>query len=194
MLNKNIKYMAGVCAFMACLFACLEYSYSEEPGEEVARGKEERPAMFTMAFTAYYANWAPVWKKFHKIFPVYTEGDYSLPKGAFMYGPSVSVKINRWQIAGNFLYGEFEGNLYSYRYLPDLSGTGTAFILPYRTTLKTKKYDSDLLISYQINTLFKIFFGPKYQGYHYKKEILKIFITQHRMRIYAIIPEVWAPA
>ncbi|MBN1495478.1 MAG: hypothetical protein JXA07_01835 [Spirochaetes bacterium] len=176
MMNKNIKHMAGSFALVACLLALNGASYSQEPADAAAVEREKRAVTFTMAFTAYYANWAPVWKKFHQKAPVYIEGDYSLPKGSFMYGPSVSVTINRWQIAGNFLYGEIEGTLLAYNY-PYMLG-GPPVIFPYRVSLKSKKYDCDLLVSYQINSLFKFFFGPKYQGYQYRKRTFELIISE----------------
>jgi len=173
MLKRNMKHTAGVCALAALLYFFGEYAYSQERGGAAAGGDDARRATFTIAFTAYYANWSPVWKKYRKIFPVYTEGSYTLPKGTFLYGPSVSVKIGRWQISGNFLYGDFRGDLLSYRFTT-VFNAGIPPI-PYRTTMKVKKYDCDLLVSYQINRLFKFFFGPKYQGYQYKKRNIEYF-------------------
>ncbi len=169
MLNRKLGYMAGACVVAAYLFVCTGHAYSEEPGSVIVAEKEKRKVTVSIAFTAYYANWAPVWKIYRKKFPVYTERDFSLPKGTFMYGPSVSLTVDRWQISGSFLYGEFKGSLLSYDFLPPLFSAGPSYILPYSSSLKAKKYDCDLLVGYQINALFKFFFGPKYQGYQYKK-------------------------
>ncbi|HOT46533.1 MAG TPA: hypothetical protein PLM53_17055 [Spirochaetota bacterium] len=160
--------IAVLCVIAAFLFGYVGISHSQELDKSAGAENEDRRVKCVVAFTAYYANWAPVWKKYRYTLPKYSEGDFSLPKGTFMYGPSLSITIDRWQISGNFLYGEFEGNLVAYDFLPVFSASGFGYIIPYSKKMDVKKYDCDLLVSYQINSFFKIFFGPKYQGYQYK--------------------------
>ncbi len=176
MLIKKMIHGAGVCVFSISLLAYNEYSYSQEPKKDIPAEKESSQVTFVAGFTAYYANWTPVWKRYRAQIPAYSQGDFH-PKAAFMYGPSLSVAIDRWQISVNFLYGDFKGSLLSFNYLPDITLQGNNYFYPARTTLGARKYDGDFLVSYQINSLFKFFFGPKYQGYQYKKNISKIYKT-----------------
>lgn len=174
MLGRNVKNLSGACVILLFLLAFSRYAYSQKPEEESPGKEKERGVAVAVAFTAYYANWSPVWNKYRKIYPIYTEGTYRLPKGTFLYGPSVSVRIDRWQISGNFLYGDFKCDLFSYRYLL-VPSPGISAIIPYRTTMRAKKYDCDLLVTYQINSFFRFFFGPKYQGYQYNKRNIEYF-------------------
>ncbi|OHD63582.1 MAG: hypothetical protein A2176_06150 [Spirochaetes bacterium RBG_13_51_14] len=161
----------------ACVFAGYGYSYSQEPEDGDGIEKEASPVTFCIGFTAYYANWAPVWKIYKFFDPVaYNKRDYTLPRGSFMYGPAVSIRINKWQISGNFLYGEFRAAIFAFEFLR--FAPSTSFISPYMVTKKTKKYDSDLLVSYQINKWFKIFFGPKYQGYQNRERNSQKLLTE----------------
>jgi hypothetical protein len=177
MLQKSITHCAAACVVAAFLLGYAEYSYPREPDKSAEVEKDRPRVTCVIAFTTYYANWSPAWKRYRFMYGKYSEGDFTLPKGTFMYGPSVSVTIDRWQISGNFLYGEFMGDLASYDFLPPLSATGSAYLIPYQKKMRVKKYDCDLLVSYEINKFFKFFFGPKYQGYEYKKTTTTYAIT-----------------
>jgi len=177
MFQKIIMHCAVVCIVAAILSGYRELSYALEPDRSAGVEKKDRRVTSVVAFTAYYANWSPAWKKYRFTYVKYSEGDFSLPRGTFMYGPSVSVTIDRWQISANFLYGEFRGDLVTYDYIPPLSGTGYGFMIPYRVRKEVKKYDGDLLVGYEINKYFRFFFGPKYQGYQYKKIFSTSLIT-----------------
>ena len=67
-MNKKLAYCAAVCV-AACVFAGYGYSYSQEPEDGDGIEKEASPVTFCIGFTAYYANWAPVWK-IYKFFEV----------------------------------------------------------------------------------------------------------------------------
>ncbi len=102
-----------------------------------------RAADIAVGASAWYTSWN-----------IELEDDFGTIESemGLMYGPVFSVAfLERWSLAGLFLYGKFED--------PEMNGASV--------WSSQDRYDFDLTVNFAINKVFRIFAGGKYVRFNF---------------------------
>lgn len=136
---------------------------------------------FGIGANAWYTQWIPAWNDGKLFLPpaLMQNMPFSMPVNtntfktnpAFLYGPALSLSINRVSITSVFMYGR----------LNSLS-TGSFLSLPFvmatsRYHRSIDRFDSDSTVGYRVHDAVKLFLGFKYQGYRYNEKLYYLNVT-----------------
>lgn len=139
--------------------------------------------MVTVGGTVYYAGWDPFWRnenRFEMMPPFINkiDGQYVLKAAAPIYGPVIAVGFNeKWGLSLSGLFGTYRYDYSGNTILMDLFAGINSRIFPTQKSRLCYKYDGDLLANYSIERHTRLFFGLKYQGYHYRENGYDLFFS-----------------
>jgi len=86
-------------------------------------------------------------------------------ESGFLYNPVFNVRLGgEWSVSGSFTYGEFSAIKNAAYYEVFAPNPDMSFNRIIRCRVTLKKYDADLLFGRRLGGMFRIFFGPKYNG------------------------------
>jgi hypothetical protein len=125
----------------------------------------------SVGFRAGCFWWQPVWQKYDASDGEVSNGIYSFKyrmNPNAIYGPILGFTINdRWALSWNFQYGRYVANARALIVHPIVP-----IKMPGKIRFVAEKMDSDLLVLVTLAKFARLFFGPRYQGYHYNEKFL----------------------
>ncbi len=139
---------------------------------------------FSIGATCWYAWWSPMFKDrmlniqryIDKTGQEVVDTDNSTEiNPSILGGPVISIGItDNLSFGSTFVYGPFYHARSEYKnFVVNDGATNTI-----NDSMDIKKYDADSVINYRVTDFLHVFFGFKYQGYHYKGKRSQVVHTQ----------------